>query len=453
MGEIFTPNADQLSGLDFIMQKSYGALFWDPGTRKTSTILFGYKLLRDAGLINRLLVLSSVNVVDDVWPAEMERWDELNVTYAPIRGSRKRRIEGFELEADVYLCNMENIEWLQKKFAARSKQLKIDMLYVDESDNFRNRGTHRFRALKKTLPQFKRRYIGTGSPTPKGYKNLWAQMFIVDRGQTLGPDLGAYMIEFFRPGGFKGKEWILRDGAEFEIQKRIADRVHRVEKHMDVSISFEDVVVELPTKARKFYDEMEQECISEMNRRVVVAGNAAIATGKLRQAANGAVYYDREHNWTEVHREKVEALKKIVRGLKGDPVLVAYEFDHDYEMLQKCGVKFPSYTVAKKGQRGELLRAWNNGELKILGGNIAGMSAGLNAQFGGHHLVYYGMTFSLRDYEQFFQRLWRDGQKNDVQAWRIVAGDTVDDVMMDTVHQRDYDQKTFLAAFERRYGR
>lgn len=452
MGEKFEPNEDQLSGIKFGMQKSYGAFFWDPGTRKTSTILFVYKLLRDAGLVRRMLVVSRLNILNDVWPAEMERWDDLDLTYAPLLGGATKRRKGLDLDADIYLLNNESLESFYKEHG-RFKAFPFDMLYVDESGDYRNKVTDRFRALKKMLMKFKRRYIGTGTPIPKNFLNLYPQMYIVDCGETLGPTIGGYKLKYFQPGGFKGKEWTLREGAEEEIWRAVAPRVHRVEKVMDVTMTFEDIMVDLPPAARRAYEELEEEFITEWRGKTITAMNAAVASGKLRQGANGAIYYDREHNWTKIHTEKCKALAKLIKDLRGKPLLVAYEYDHDYEMLQRFGVKFPSYSRAKAGEeRSKLKRAWDRGELTVLGGQIGALSHGLNAQHGGCHLAYYGMNFDLDAVIQFYQRLWRDGQVQNVTGYRIMARGTVDEVMLGVLHGRDQTQKNFLAALKRRYA-
>jgi len=458
MSQIFVPNEDQLAGIRFGMEKSYGAFFWDPGTRKTSTFLFIYKLLREAGLVNRMLVLSTVNIINDTWPDEMEKWSDLDVTYSMMGGgSAAKRAKGFELDADVYLMNNDNVEWFYEEYVHGKKNFPFDMLVVDESTKFRNRGTDRFRALRKMIPKFKRRYIGTGTPTPKGYINLWSQMYIVDQGESLGVTLGAYRNKYFQPGGFKGKHWELREGSEPEIQRAIAHRVSRVEKHLDVAISFVDREVRLPPKAMDAYKELEEEFITNWRGKTLMASNAAVATQKLRQAANGAVYLERldkrdPRKWVQIHTEKIEELKRIIKELRGKPLLLAYEFQHDYEMMMKHGLKFPSYSVAKPGrERTELKDRWNRGELTVLGGQLSSMSHGLNVQFGGHYLGYYGLTYNLEDFEQFYQRLWRDGQEHDVTAFRIGAVGTVDQTMMDVLHVRDHDQKMLLRALLRRF--
>ena len=303
------------------------------------------------------------------------------------------------------------------------------------------------------VPKFKRRVILTGTPIPKGYLNLWPQMYIVDQGRSLGHSMTAYRNEYFAPCGYKGKNWEIRDGSEERIEEAIAERVHRAERDNSTPIEFFDLEVKLPSEARDAYWELEQEFITEWEGKTLIAANAAVATSKLRQAANGAVYYDRKGNWTEIHKRKAEAVYELIRELQGSPLLIAYEFGHDYEMLVENaprGMEFPLYKGSRAHKK-ELKEAWNNQELPALAGQIDSMSHGLNMQYGGYNCLYYGLTFNLDAYEQFYQRVWRDGQEYQVNAYHLVAHDTVNDVMMKVLEDRSWTQRSLLRRLKERY--
>jgi len=459
MGTIFTPRGPQLKGIQWLVKHSYAGLFWDPGRGKTITILQAYKILRDAGLVRNMLVVGSTNIVDGVWPREIEKFDDLDLTYSLIRGSEGKRLDAWDLDADVYLTNPENLHWL---FSTFGKDLGLDMLTIDESSKFRNGKVRRrrkksgqkvksaFGALMKFIPFFKRRYILTGTPIPKGYLNLWPQAYIMDRGESLGYTLTAYRNNYFNPCGWKGKEWVIREGADKQIIKALSGRIHRAERDNKVPIEFFDLEVELSPDEREVYGDLEKEFIAEWKGKTLLAANAAVATQKLRQAANGAIYYDRKHNWTMLHARKAEALIELVAELQGQPLLIATEFDHDLEMIAKAGLKIPLYKGSKE-HKDKLQKEWDAGNLPTMGGHIGSLSHGLNFQYGGCNVLYYGLTFNLDDYEQFYQRVWRDGQTKSVIAYNLVTVDTVDNVMLDVLDGRSRTQQELLKALKRRY--
>ena len=453
---IFKPRGPfQVNGIGFLVANSFAGLFWDPGRGKTITFLQAFKILRDTGFVKRTLVLASVNIIHDVWPEEIEKFDDLDLTYSIVHGKKKE--QAMELDADVYLMNYESLPWFRSTYG---KFHDIDMLGVDESGKFRNRGAKTlFGTLRWIVESFKRRVILTGTPMPKNYLNIWPQIYLVDRGHSLGTTFTGYKNNHFVPSGYMGYNWELRKGEDKIIQRKISHLIHRVERDTKVPIQFVDLRVKLPPKAMLVYKELEREFISEWRGKTLIAANAAVATNKLRQAANGAIYYKKptkgkKRQFVVLHKRKVQKLAELVDDLKvrGHSLLTAYEFDHDYQTILDAGLKVPSYSKAKRGAaRSELKQQWNRGELQHLCGQISSLSHGLNMQYGGHNLAYYGLTFNLDDYAQFYQRLWRDDQLHGVTAFRIIADDTIDELMLDVLHMRDADQNDFLKALVRRY--
>ncbi len=457
----FSPRGPQLEGIQRLVEKSFCGLFWDPGRGKTITTLEAFKILRDEGLVKNMLVTATPNIVEDVWPYEIEKFDDLDLTYSLIRGPEEKRKLRWELDADVYLISYQGLYWMYEQYG---KAPGFDMFVVDESSKFRNgrltsgrrkkkgmrKPRNAFAAIMKMIPSFKRRVILTGTPIPKGYLNLWPQMYIVDQGQSLGSTMTGYKNKYFVPVGYKGYDSRLRDGAEIEIQDAIAPRIHRAERDNKMPIEFFDLTVRLPPGPRKVYDDLEKEFIAEWKGKTLIAANAAVATAKLRQAANGAIYHDRKKNWTVIHERKIEALAELIAELQGQPLLIASEFEHDIEMFSRAGLKIPRYK-GSRAAKADLKKDWDAGRLPTLCGQINSLSHGMNFQYGGYNVLYYGLTFDLDAYEQFYQRVWRDGQEYQVNAYNLVADDTVDEVMLDVLAGRSHTQRTLLKALKRRY--
>lgn len=463
---VFSPRGPQIEGIKHVVSKSFCGLFWDPGRGKTITILEAFQILKEEGMVNKLLVTASVNICEDVWPEELEKFTDLDLTYSVMTGGEGRRLEAWNLDADVYMVNYENLWWLNEHFGKDLPRQGLDMFVVDESSNFRNGKVRRrrkktkkkgrvlqrnaFSAIVKMIPKFKRRVILTGTPIPRGYLNLWPQMYIVDQGRSLGSTISGYRNKYFNPAGYKGYDWVIRDGAEIEIQGAIKDRIHRAERDNSVPIEFFDLSIKLPPKARDAYWDLEKEFITEWKGKTLIAANAAVATAKLRQAANGAIYYDRKKNWVELHDRKVEALHELIDELQGQPLLIGFEFTHDYEMFLKHKLRIPLYK-GSRAEKKELKQDWDAGRLPTLCGQISSLSHGLNFQYGGRNVLAYGLTFNLDDYEQFYQRVWRDGQTEGVIMYNLVAEDTVDDVMSEVLDGRSRTQRELLKALKRRY--
>lgn len=450
-----------------------------PGLGKTIIVLWIFKILRELGIVNTLFVVSKKKIIQNVWPREIKKWRGLEgMTFSVVHGNRDAALRQ---KADVYLMNFEGLLWLKKQKRLLKSKGKM-MLHVDESSRLRNSVTKRFRALKKVLPLFVRRYIGTGSPAPRGLMNLFSQIYILDMGEALGEYITQYRNNFFTPAGYMGHEWVPQENADKRIFKRISRMVIRY-GHDQLDLPPLKVInrwVDLPPKARAMYDELEEEFLVRWQEHDIVAANAAVVSGKLRQIANGGIFVDSRGNFVSgsksremfeprkarkfltIHSEKDEDLLALLEELNGEPALVAVEFKHDYQRINKFFKKERANKSlidaplidggAKDDFVNRVIDEWEEGEHAVVFGNPESIAHGLNLQGKGGIVIYYAMTWNLENYEQFYQRVWRQGQKRRVLLYRILARNTVDVVMRESIRSKDKTQQSILKAMEKTYG-
>ena len=390
-------------------------------------------------------------VAEDTWSREFGKWDHLQgMRVSKVIGTPKQRIAALETDADVYVIGRDCIQWLVEYYQVKKNGWPFDMLVVDELSGFKNPQAKRFRALRKTLP-FTKRVVGlTGTPSPNGLIDLWAQIYLLDRGERLGRTLGTYRETFFRPGkrnGFVVYQWEPVKGAQEEIERRLRD--------LCLSMSAEDylqlperidrtVTVTLSPKERKLYDRMEKESLIELKAEgdAVVALNAAATMTKLLQIANGRVYTE-EKNVLKIHDGKLQALEEIIEDATS-PVLVFYSFRHDMEAIQE---RIPEARILETAKD---IEDWNEGRIPVLLVHPASAGYGLNLQAGGHIIVWYGLTWSLELYQQANARLHRQGQDHAVIIHHLIAEGTVDEQVMRALKQKDTGQAALLAALSER---
>ncbi|MFD3126590.1 ATP-dependent helicase, partial [Streptococcus agalactiae] len=78
---------------------------------------------------------------------------------------------------------------------------------------------------------------------------------------------------------------------------------------------------------------------------------------------------------------------------------------------------------------------------------------GLNLQKGGHHLVWFGLTWSLELYQQTNARLWRQGQQAEtVVIQHIVTECTIDEEILKVLENKDAQQARLLEAVKAQVG-
>ena len=209
--------------------------------------------------------------------------------------------------------------------------------------------------------------------------------------------------------------------------------------------------VHLTNAEAKRYKEFKKESvISDSNEIEVTAANAASLSNKLVQMANGAVYSD-DHKIIKLHDQKLDALEDIIEAANGEPVLVAYWFKHDLLRIQERLNKLRVKSTVLKSETD--IHEWNKGNITVGLLHPASAGHGLNLQKGGHHLVWFGLTWSLELYQPTNARLWRQGQQaNTVIIQHIVTEGTIDDDILKALTAKDAQQSRLIEAVKAQVG-
>lgn len=447
------PHRYQRAGMQMLVSQGAAGLLYDPGMAKTSTVLGAFQILRKKGLAKRLLVVAPLRTAVSTWPREVAKWEEFNdLELRVLHGPKKDKL--LREPHDVSVINYDGLPWLFKTMAG--EDWWWDILCADESTKLKHTNTQRFKTIKPHLKKFRRRIILTGTPAPNGLMDLFGQIFTLDLGASLGQWITHYRNTYFDATGYGGYEWRLKPGAEKTIYEKIRPLVHRLNAtdYLDLPpLIYNTITIDLPEGARKVYREMEALLVANVNEQAITAANAAAATGKCRQIANGALWKDpvpgEPRQWAPVHDAKCEALSDLVEELGGKPALVAYEFQHDLERLQKL---FPGAPHIGGGvtttQQRETENAWNAGRLPVLFVQPQSAAHGLNLQEVGAAVVFFSIPWDLENVDQLIRRVWRQGQKERVVVHWMVAKDSVDELVVKTLEQKSRTQNDLLDALK-----
>jgi len=403
--------------------------------------------LIDDFAVGKVLIIAPKTVAESTWQDEAGKWDHLNLTFSTVMGTAAQREAALRKKADCYVINRENVVWLCEHYKFR---LPFDMAIIDESSSFKNHQAKRFRALKKCLPCFKHVVILTGTPAPNTLMDIWSQVYLLNQGAALGKTISCYREKYFRPGqtnGYIVYNYRLRKGADAEIYKAIEPWVMslKAEDYLKLPERIDNVVtVDLPPAAMKTYRQMEHDyCLSLGADEDITAASAAALSNKLLQMANGAVYDD-EGGVMQLHDTKITKLSEIIEANDGQPVLVFYSYKHDLAKLKKI---FANAKVLKSSQE---MKDWNEGKIDILLAHPASTAYGLNLQAGGHIIVWFGLTWSLEQYQQANARLYRQGQDKPVIIHHLVAKGTMDESVMKAIKNKAAGQDALLEAVKAR---
>jgi len=434
----------QTRAVDYIVEEGRCMLALSMGLGKSVSTLTAISDLVGAGVVGKVLVIAPLRVCNSVWSQEALKWDHtahLRVSVAT--GSAKARTAALFRSADVYVTNKENVQWLVERY---EKNWPFDMVVIDESSTFKNSQAKRFKALRKALPAVERMVLLTGTPSPNGLQDLWAQMFLVDYGERLGRTLTGFRQRFFDKD-YMGYKYEIRAGSAEKIEKLVADKVIHMSAddylNMPDRINI-DVSVDLGSKVLAAYADFEREMFIELDDGdEIEAMSAAVLANKLMQFSNGALYTDPNGAWAETHTAKLDALAEIVEDNAGETMLVAYNYKSDLARLRK---RFPQAVVLDKSQ--DTIDRWNRGEIQMLLAHPASAGHGLNLQDGGALCVWFGLNWSLELTQQFDARLHRQGQTRPVRIVRLLGAGTIDARVAAVLRDKDATQSSLLAALK-----
>lgn len=398
-------------------------------------------------------MIAPKKVAEGTWTKEKDKWDHTKILrVSPVLGSQAKRIRALNTPADIYITNRENVVWLVDYYR---NSWPFDMVVVDESSSFKSHSAKRFKALASVSDRIDRMVELTGTPSPNGLDDLWAQVFLLDGGERLEKRYTWFRERYFQPDkrGADGMvySYAAKPGTERSILDRISDICisMKAEDYLQLpDITYHEIPVELDAKSRKAYEDLEMQMVLSLpDEEDISVTSAAALSNKLLQLANGAIY-DEDHAAHEVHSCKIEAFLELIESLQGKPVLVFYNFQHDRERilkaLQKSGLRIRELKTTQDEDD------WNARKIDILLTHPASSAYGLNLQQGGNHVIWFGLTWNYELYTQANKRLHRQGQEEKVIIHHLICTGTRDEDVMQALKRKDDVQSWVMESLKAR---
>lgn len=446
----YKPHAYQAYCEERIIREPALALYLSMGLGKSVITLSAFRRLKfDYFQVRRALVIAPLKVAEATWTNEAAKWDHLQgLRLSRILGTEAQRKAALYVNADVYVINRDNVSWLVQQLR---QDWPFDMVVIDELTSFKNPSAKRFKALKAVLPAI-RRIVGlTGTPAPNGIGDLWSQVYLLDQGKRLGRSITTYREQYFSFNPYT-HEYKPLPGADEKVREKIRDISISLSAsdYLDMpDLIIDDIPVALDSPATAAYQVMERDMLLSLTDSTITATSAAVLTNKLLQLCSGAVY-DEESKTADIHDCKLDALAELVEGLDGAPALLFYAYQHEVPRLMSALRKLKPGIRARMYKDSSDADAWNAGKLDIMLAHPASCAYGLNLQQGGHHIIWFTLTWSLELYQQANARLHRQGQAHPVIVHRLLVQGGMDEAVAKALEHKDGIQDALLSALKAR---
>lgn len=352
-------SVDQKKAVNKLEKWRVGALFMEPGTGKTRTALELIKSSQADFVLFMVPYRTRANLL-----TEIKKWDCLNIPY---------KIAGIQ--------SISSSDGLYIELYNRLKCARRPFMVVDESLLIKNGGAIRTERIIKLGKLCYYRLILNGTPISKNILDLWAQM------EFLSPRILNMSLEVFKN---KYLEYKVVDGPTGKSEKIIATRninnlysliePYVFEAKLKLDINNNEHYVDYHINDKTSYENTKHSLISS------IFGMNSIQFLAITQKMQQSYSLDKGH---------VKKLRELLNQIKGKTII----FVKYVKTQAALGKEFPDCLVLTYGKG----------------------SLGLNLQEY-TNIIFYDKTWDYAQIEQAKRRIFRIGQKHDVNYY-ILDGD------------------------------
>jgi SNF2 family DNA or RNA helicase len=427
------PHTHQLAVFYLCATTDNFLLHLDMGLGKTVIALMIFDYLKQQKKIDKLLVVVPGVINIQNWKEQIEQFSDYKIV--KLYGSLKERQELLNEEAGVYVINYEGLSVMTtnlQKTRNKKKRSKVfdpikakdfinsfDMVVLDETHRAKNHRSLTFEICNYICERTPYRYSLTGTPLGKDSQDLWSQMYLIDRGETLGTSISMFRQAFYnaKPGYF--------GGVDFVLDKRKEQLLHSFIKNKSIYYSDKECG-DLPKQVfiKRFVpfsdqSHSEMQTLRTLARETIEDKKTTVNFyNKGRQISSGFVYEVFEDGSRIAIRfkdnPKLDELSEIIEELPEDQkAIIFFHFQESGIMIKERLVKM---NLKFNGGEKDLAKEYENFRKdktsKIFLINISSGSTGLNLQ-NAAYCIYYEITDNVITYRQSLKRIHREGQLSD----------------------------------------
>ena len=411
----------QLAAIKRLTSRRWTLLVAGTGEGKTAIGLTSINDLIESGKLAKVIVACPAKVVA-VWPKEQTKWPHLKrLKVVALKGSPDVRRSLLAAGADVFVVSLNNLEWLlMEKHGA-------DGIIIDEISKAAGKQTRKLNT-KRWGDRFIWRVGASATPVSQDFEKLFDIARRIDKGKSLGTNKFDYLSRYFY-SDYMGYNWTLKEDAPTRILSKIKKLVWLIEdeKHLTLpKLHTHTMRFDMPEATRKLYQDMKRDMIADE----VIAVNAAVQTGKLRQLSSGFYYIEgstlAEKSVRFCDNARTYSASNWIDSLKGAPGVIFYEYIGQLKLLEDV---ISTHTKD--------IEAFMAGRFDILLAQIGSLSHGVDGlQHVAHHALFLHPFWSRDQTQQAIGRLHRTGQKHEVHITTLVCEDTLDDAVLARVEGR-----------------
>jgi SNF2 family DNA or RNA helicase len=412
----------------------YSAIFHEQGLGKSKIAIDIMLYWLEKKYADTILLIVKKSLVNN-WIKELERHSFIKPRL--ITQNKKANHFVFNSPSRLIICHYEAIKTEKERLKLFLRSRAVAAI-LDESTKIKNPHSELTRAMFEIGPLFQKRIIMTGLPVANRPYDIWAQIFFLDQGGSLGKDFE----EFKKNADISNT---LNDSIEEQkkfvsylakIYTRISSFTVRETKQSGIiklpDKAFENIMTSWETRQLDLYQQIKNDLravvMKEGLPREDEAGVVLKRLLRLVQIASNPKLIDDEYS---VEPGKYSYLYELILGIckKDEKCIVWTSFTENVEELADFLKPFGTCKVHGKLSMDDRNRAidsfLSDKEKKVLIATPGAAKEGLTLTVA-NHTIFYDRSFSLDDYSQAQDRIHRISQTKTCYVYNLIMEDSID---------------------------
>ena len=339
--------------------------------------------------------------------------------------------------ARVVVTNFEVLvsEFDQVKLFLQTRNVAI---IIDESAKLKNPDAKLTKTFFELSTLFKKRVIMTGTPVANRPYDIWAQIFFLDQGKSLGTDFKSFKKET----DLSNK--LSRDEDLQNSFEDVVSGIHAKIKDFSVRETKNSGIIELPDKVyiketvnfaaeqKALYDRVREELKIEIVKdgQLVEDDSSAIVKRLLRlvQVTSNPRLVDDSFSGESA---KEAVLDRLIHEIlaNGEKCIVWSSFIENINYFCQKYVELGSVKIhggMNMTDRNRSVERFYTDDYRVLFATPASAKEGLTLTMA-NHVIFYDRGFSLDDYLQAQDRIHRISQKKTCYIHNIIVNESIDE--------------------------
>ncbi len=424
----------QKEAFEAIKDLDYAAVFHEQGLGKTKIAidLLLYWLKNTS--IDTVLIVTKKQLVYN-WLREFKTHTSLHP--AIIDTNRQNNYYVFSGPARVVITNFETLVSEKERYKLYLNTRNTAII-IDESAKLKNPTAKLTKTFFELSPLFMKRVIMTGTPVANRPYDIWAQIFFLDQGESLGADYNEFKRQTDLSNKLANNEELQEDFENdvSEIYKKIKAFTVRETKNSGI--------IELPDKVfirESAYFSEEQEALYdaiceelrvevEKDGQIIEDDSSAIVKRLLRLvqvASNPRLVDDSYRGKSSKEVILNQLLEKIISN--GEKCIVWTNFIDNVNQFTREYSEFGAVKIhggMKIVDRNKSVDRFRTDSSKVLFATPASAKEGLTLTMA-NHVIFYDRGFSLDDYLQAQDRIHRISQTKTCYIHNIIMEESIDE--------------------------